>query len=76
MRRSGAVGRRDDMIDLMMDAIREEEKYRESVRSGKENNNVARPGIVDEEGKERSIEEVEFLITASLFLMLLGAIHI
>ena len=35
-----------------------------------------RPGIVDEEGKERTIEEVEFLITASLFLMLLGTIHI
>ena len=34
-----------------------------------------RPGIVDEEGKERTIEEVEFLITACLFLMLLGTIY-
>ena len=41
MRKSGAVERRDDMIDLMIDAIREEEKYRESVKRG-ENNNVFR----------------------------------
>ena len=41
MRKSGAVERRDDMIDLMMDAIKEEEKYRESIRRG-ENNNIVR----------------------------------
>ena len=31
-----------------------------------------RPGTFDEDGKQRSIDEVEFLITASLFLMLLA----
>ena len=41
MRKSGAVERRDDMIDLMIDAIKEEEKYRESIRRG-ENNNIVR----------------------------------
>ena len=34
MRKSGAVKRRDDMIDLMIDAIREEEKYRQSISRG------------------------------------------
>ena len=42
MRRSGAVGRREDMIDLMIDAIREEQKFREGVGRGKEINNIAR----------------------------------
>ena len=46
MRKSGAVGRRDDMIDLMIDTIQEEEKYRESVRTGKANNNVVRSDIL------------------------------
>ena len=41
MRKSGVVQRRDDMIDVMIDAVREEEKYQESVRRG-ENNNAVR----------------------------------
>ena len=40
MRKSGAVERRGDMIDLMIDTIREEKKYSESVRSGE--NNIVR----------------------------------
>ena len=47
MRKSGAVERRDDMIDLMIDTIREEEKYRESIKQG-ENNNVVRFDLHDE----------------------------
>ena len=34
MRKSGAVKRRDDMIDLMIDTIREEDKYRQSIDRG------------------------------------------
>ena len=34
MRKSGAVKRRDDMIDLMIDTIREEDKYRQSMDRG------------------------------------------
>ena len=47
MRKSGVVDRRDDMIDLMIDTIREEEKYRESVKRA-ENNNVVRFDLHDE----------------------------
>ena len=34
MRKSGAVKRRDDMVDLMIDAIREEEKYQQRISGG------------------------------------------